>query len=86
MKSRLTLLFVSSLVAVVTMGCVVNGHRKLTIGFLGTEIVIEDEVSENDEGREAYRVGFDENSSVVAWLFGWLEPPPPAPEMSGSGD
>lgn len=84
MKLRWMLLLVISLVAV--MGCITSGHRKLTIGFLGTQIVVEDEVYKNDEGRETYRVGFDEESSVVELLFGWLKPPPPTPETSGLGD
>lgn len=77
-KLRLSLIAVGllALQSCLAAGCVTHGHRKLTIQLLGQTIIIEDEAYKNDEGRETYRVGFDEDSSVVELLFGWLRPDP----------
>lgn len=71
---KLQRVWLSLFLLVLVGGCSTSGHRKLTIEFLGQRIVIEDEAYKNDEGREVYRVGFDEKSSVVELLFGWLRP------------
>ncbi len=81
-KLRLSLVAVGLILlqACLAAGCVTHGHRKLSITFLGQTIIFEDEAYKNDEGRETYRVGFDEDSSVVDLLFGWLRPAPTATE------
>ena len=65
------------LLLILVSGCLAEGHRKVTVEFLGQSIVVEDQVYKNDEGREVYRAGFDEDSSVVELLFGWLRPSVP---------
>jgi hypothetical protein len=80
---RLWLLVVCAWAAFL-VGCVAEGKRTVTIEFLGQTIKVEDEVSPNSEGVQTYKAGFDEESSVVAAILGWMTPEPsdkpPKPE------
>ena len=55
-------------------GCIAEGHRRVSVKILGQELTFEDQVTPNSKGDQEYKCGFDEDSNVVKWLFGWLTP------------
>jgi hypothetical protein len=67
------------------LSCVAEGKRTVTIEFLGQTIKVEDEVAPNSDGVQTYKTGFDDESSFMEALLGWMFPEdkPPEPEAAG---
>lgn len=64
--------FAACAAMVALAGCVTHGHRKVTIGFLGQTITVEDQAYPNSEGNQEYRSTFD--GSAWDLIFGWMQP------------
>lgn len=75
------------IVAAFCFGCVVEGHRRFTVEALGQTVVIEDEVSPNDEGKQEYLLSFDEAGlNVIGWVIELFKPADePAESPAGAG-
>lgn len=63
-------------------GCIAEGHRKVSITAFGSTFSIEDEALPNDEGKQHYRMSFDEVGELI---LGWLKPEPEPETDEGDG-
>lgn len=61
-------------------GCVVEGHRKVTVTAFGQTFVVEDEVMPNDQGVQEFTASFDEAGlNVIGWIFDLFKDEPAEP-------